>query len=85
MIETTEIEATVKSIVAENTGKKPSSIKLESHLENDLGVDSIDTIDIIYEVEKRFKFIIPMTTEAVKRIKTVKDLVREVETTLNRS
>ncbi len=85
MTEKTDIEATIKAIVAETTGKKLSKVRLESHLENDLGVDSIDTVDIIYEVEKKFKFTVPMSSETVKKIKTVGDLVREVKTTLNRN
>jgi NADH dehydrogenase (ubiquinone) 1 alpha/beta subcomplex 1, acyl-carrier protein len=54
----------------------PEKLKVESHFIKDLGLDSLDHVEIIMAVEDEFAFEIPdMDSE---RLYTVKDLVRYI-------
>lgn len=54
----------------------PEKLKLESHFMKDLGLDSLDHVEIIMAVEDEFGFEIPeMDSE---RLYTVKDLIRYI-------
>ena len=49
----------------------------ETHLEKDLGADSLDSVEIIMEIEDRFDVVI--SVGAAEKIKTVDDLIRTIE------
>ncbi len=49
-----EIESRVKAIIVDKLGVEESEVTLEASFTNDLGADTIDTVDIIMEVEKEF-------------------------------
>lgn len=54
----------------------PEKLKIESHFMKDLGLDSLDHVEIIMAVEDEFGFEIPdMDSE---RLYTVKDLIRYI-------
>lgn len=52
-------------------------IKLESRLNDDLGADSLDLVEIVLAVEEEFNFCIP--DEIAEQLKTVKDIVDYIE------
>jgi acyl carrier protein len=47
-----DIEATVKSIIVEKLGVDESDVHAEASFTNDLGADSLDTVELIMEFEK---------------------------------
>ena len=52
-------------------------IKLETHLQNDLGADSLDAVELIMTIEEEFNLTIP--DEAAQNLKTVGDIVTYLE------
>ena len=49
-----EIESKVKAIIVDKLGVDESEVKNESSFANDLGADSLDTVELIMEFEKEF-------------------------------
>lgn len=64
-----EIEAKVKSIIVEKLGVDESEVTPEASFTNDLGADSLDTVELIMEFEKEFNVSIP--DEQAEKISTV--------------
>ena len=72
-----EIESKVKSIIVDKLGVDEAEVKPEASFTNDLGADSLDTVELIMEFEKSFGISIP--DEIAERIYTVGDAVRLLE------
>ena len=53
------IEERVKKIVCEQLGVKEEEVTTESSFVNDLGADSLDTVELIMEFEREFDIQIP--------------------------
>jgi acyl carrier protein len=68
-----DIESQVKSIIVEKLGVDESDITREASFTNDLGADSLDTVELIMEFEKEFDITIP--DEDAEKIATVGDAV----------
>jgi acyl carrier protein len=51
-----EIEKTVKNFLIEDIEVEEEIIKPDAHLKNDLGIDSLDFVDIVVIVERNFGF-----------------------------
>ena len=69
----TEIEARVKAIIVDKLGVDESEVTPNASFTNDLGADSLDTVELIMELEKEFGMSIP--DDQAEKISTVKDAV----------
>jgi acyl carrier protein len=67
------IEQRVKKIVAEQLGVNEADIKIESSFVDDLGADSLDTVELVMALEEEFECEIP--DEDAEKITTVKQAV----------
>jgi len=67
---------TVVDVMSENTGTPSESIKLDSVLK-DIGIDSLKSISILFELEDRLEIEIPINS--IETIDTVGDIVRFLE------
>ena len=67
------IEQRVKKIVAEQLGVNESEIKIESSFVDDLGADSLDTVELVMALEEEFECEIP--DEEAEKITTVQQAI----------
>jgi len=67
------IELRVKKIVSEQLGVNESEVKNESSFVNDLGADSLDTVELVMALEEEFECEIP--DEEAEKITTVQQAV----------
>ncbi len=72
-----EIESRVKSIIVDKLGVEESEVTREASFTNDLGADSLDTVELIMEFEKEFGLSIP--DDQAEKISTVGDAVSYIE------
>ena len=72
-----EIEKRVREIIVDKLCVSESEIKLESSFQNDLGADSLDTVELIMEFEKVFD--VSISDDKVEKIQTVGDAVKYIE------
>lgn len=70
----------VTSIIVEQLGVDTSDINNDAHFINDLGADSLDTVELIMEFEKEFGIEIP--DEHAEKIQTVGEAVTYVANAL---
>ena len=68
-----DIEQRVKKIVAEQLGVNESEIKTESSFVDDLGADSLDTVELVMALEDEFETEIP--DEEAEKITTVQQAI----------
>lgn len=64
-----DITSRVKSIIVDKLGVEESEVTLEASFTNDLGADSLDTVELIMEFEKEFNIAIP--DDQAEKISTV--------------
>ncbi len=67
------IEQRVRKIVAEQLGVNEADIKIESSFVDDLGADSLDTVELVMALEEEFECEIP--DEDAEKITTVQQAV----------
>mgnify|MGYP001345647492 FL=1 len=67
----------VKDVIVDKLGVEEDSIKLEAHFVNDLGADSLDTVELIMEFEEEFGIEIP--DDDAEKITTVGSAVEYIE------
>jgi len=72
-----EIATRVKAIIVEMLGVDESKVTPEATFNNDLGADSLDTVELIMEFEKEFNIAIP--DDQAENIGTVGDAVTYIE------
>ena len=70
---TAEIEAKVKAIIVDKLGVDENEVKSEASFANDLGADSLDTVELIMDFEKVFSISIP--DDQAEKISTVGDAI----------
>ena len=68
-----DVEAKVKEIIMNKLGVEASQVTTEASFTNDLGADSLDTVELVMEFEKAFNLQIP--DEDAEKISTVGDAV----------
>ena len=73
------IENKVKEIIIVKLGIEESEITDSASFTNDLGADSLDTVELIMEFEKEFDIQIP--DDKAEKIETVGDVIEYVEST----
>ncbi|MBS7301689.1 MAG: acyl carrier protein [Bacteroidales bacterium] len=71
-----EIVKKVQAIIVDKLGVEPSEVTETANFTNDLGADSLDTVELLMEFEKVFGIRIP--DEETAGISTVKDAVDKV-------
>ena len=72
-----EIAEKVKAIIIDKLGVEESEVTPEASFTNDLGADSLDTVELIMEFEKEFNISIP--DEQAETITTVGQAVAYLE------
>lgn len=71
-----DIEQRVKKIVAEQLGVNEAEVKNESSFVNDLGADSLDTVELVMALEEEFGCEIP--DEDAEKITSVQEAINYV-------
>ncbi len=71
------VEDKVKEIITKQMGVKNEQITKETSFINDLGADSLDTVELIMEFEDAFDMNIP--DEDAEKIRTVGDAIKYIE------
>ena len=72
-----EIEAKVKEIIVDKLGVDEADVTPEASFTNDLGADSLDTVELIMQFEKEFNISIP--DDQAEKIATVGEAIEYIE------
>tara|TARA_Y100000389_G_C17334254_1_gene449770 strand:- start:614 stop:850 length:237 start_codon:yes stop_codon:yes gene_type:complete len=72
-----DIASRVKAIIVDKLGVSESEVTSEASFTNDLGADSLDTVELIMEFEKEFDIQIP--DDQAENIATVNQAVEYIE------
>ena len=72
-----EIESKVRAIIVDKLGVDEAEVKPEASFTNDLGADSLDTVELIMEFEKEFGISIP--DDRAEKISSVADAIAYIE------
>ena len=73
MADTAKVEEKVKQIIVEQLGVDEGEVTPKASFVDDLGADSLDTVELVMAFEEAFDIEIP--DEDAEKIKTVKDAV----------
>ncbi len=77
-----EIAEKVKNIIVDKLSVEESEVTNEASFTNDLGADSLDTVELIMEFEKEFGIQIP--DDQAEKITTVGDAIAYIEANTNK-
>ena len=77
-----EIEKKVKEIIVEQLGVNPDQVTPEASFLEDLGADSLDTVELVMSFEEEFGAEIP--DEDAEKLQTVGDVIRYIEERANK-
>ena len=72
-----DIAAKVKEIIVNKLGVDESEVTEDASFTNDLGADSLDTVELIMEFEKEFDLAIP--DDQAEKIATVGEAIKHIE------
>ena len=72
-----DVAEKVKAIIVDKLGVDESEVTNEASFTNDLGADSLDTVELIMEFEKEFDLAIP--DDEAEKISTVGEAVSHIE------
>ncbi len=81
MAKVENVEERVLNIVCEQLGTSREKITRETSFINDLGADSLDTVELVMEFEDEFEINIP--DEDAEKIQTVGDAITYIESKLS--
>lgn len=73
-----DIEAKVKQIIVENLGVDAAQVTPQASFVNDLGADSLDTVELVMALEEEFDMEIP--DEEAEKIQTVGQAIDYIKT-----
>ena len=76
-----DVAARVKAIIVDKLGVDENEVTPEASFTNDLGADSLDTVELIMEFEKQFGITIP--DDQAEKISTVADAISYIENANN--
>ena len=71
------VKEKVKKIVADHLGVEESKVTDEASFIDDLGADSLDTVELVMAFEEEFEIEIP--DDAAEKIQTIKDAIDFIE------
>ncbi len=77
------VEERVTDIVAEQLGVSKDQITRETSFVNDLGADSLDTVELVMELEEEFDITIP--DESAEKIQTVGQAIDHIDQAIENS
>ncbi len=72
-----DVNSRVVAIIVDKLGVDEAEVTAEASFTNDLGADSLDTVELIMEFEKEFNIAIP--DDQAEKIATVGDAVKYIE------
>ena len=72
-----DVKERVVSIIVDKLGVNPDDVTETASFTNDLGADSLDTVELIMEFEKEFNITIP--DDQAEKISTVGDAIKFIE------
>ena len=72
-----DVKSRVMSIIVDKLGVAEDEVTAEASFTNDLGADSLDTVELIAEFEKEFNIAIP--DDQAEKIQTVGDAISYIE------
>jgi acyl carrier protein len=75
------VDSKIKTIIAEQLGVKPEEVTPNASFVDDLGADSLDTVELIMALEEEFNIEIP--DEDAEKMKTVGDAIKYIEEKTN--
>ena len=67
----------IKKIISEQLGVDEGEITLESNFVDDLGADSLDTVELVMQLEEEYGLEIP--DEDAEKLQTVGDAIKYIE------
>ena len=70
-------EARVRKLVCEQLGVKEEEVTIDASFVEDLGADSLDTVELVMALEEEFETEIP--DEEAEKITTVKEAIKYIE------
>jgi acyl carrier protein len=74
------VEERVIDIVAEQLGVEKEKITRDTHFVNDLGADSLDTVELVMELEEEFDISIPEdSAEKIQRVGEAVDFIEKAQ------
>ena len=71
------IEEKVKDIIVEQLGVNPEQVTQTASFIEDLGADSLDTVELVMAIEQEFSVDVP--DDAAEKLRTVGDVVKYIE------
>ncbi len=77
-----DVAAKVKAIIVDKLGVDESEVVNTASFTNDLGADSLDTVELIMEFEKEFDLAIP--DDEAEKISTVGEAIAHIEAALKK-
>ena len=72
-----DVASRVKAIIVDKLGVDENEVTAEASFTNDLGADSLDTVELIMEFEKEFNIAIP--DDQAEKISTVGEAIKHIE------
>ena len=76
------VESRVRKIVAEQLGVKEEELRNDASFVDDLGADSLDTVELVMALEEEFETEIP--DEKAEKIMTIQQAIDYIESNLNK-